>query len=320
MEAYLFRKNRKPERQQTVEALPADGFVWLDFERSEKEVWADWAERLTGVQIFENHVLDSLNPKHTSYFEGTPEYEQLIFQSLAQDDSPALIDTRSAAFYLSDRLLITVHSADDASISITKHRFVEQNLKSPRHPAALMHLILDTMVNRYLAMRAKLSERLETLEERLLNLDDPCDDWKILLDYRRQIRRLEMICEDQIEAVNAWRDGTSHALNGGLQIRINDLLEHIDRVLDHARMQENDIESAIQLHFSAMAHRTNEVMRTLTVLSAIFLPLTLIAGIFGMNFEYMPALKLPYAYFVLLGAMFLLAVALLLWFKRKGWF
>ena len=75
----------------------------------------------------------------------------------------------------------------------------------------------------------------------------------------------------------------------------------------------------MQLHFSAMAHRTNEIMRVLTVLSAIFLPLSLVAGIFGMNFEYMPELKIHYAYYFALGGMVSLAVVLLILFRTKRW-
>ena len=75
----------------------------------------------------------------------------------------------------------------------------------------------------------------------------------------------------------------------------------------------------MQVNFSAVAHRTNEVMRMLTVVSAIFLPLTLVAGIFGMNFEYMPELKWKYAYFVVLSVMVLAGCVLLWLFRRRRW-
>lgn len=319
MEIYQLKKGLRPAKLETVGSIPAEGFLWLDFERGETETWTNWAQRLTGVQVFEQHLRDSLNPTHTSYFDGSAEYDQLIFQGLAPDDSPALIDTRTAAFYLFDRLLITVHAQDNVSFDIIKHRFGEQKLKSPAQPAALMHLILDTMVNRYLAVRSKLGEQLEYLQDRLLDPYDPTNDWKSLLVHRRQIRRLSMICEDQLDAVSAWRDGTNRPISNGLMVRMNDLIEHIDRVLDHARMQEKDIEAAVQLHFSAVAHRTNEIVRTLTVLSAIFLPLTFIVGVFGMNFVFMPELKLHYGYYATLGSMLALALVLLAVFRLKRW-
>ena len=88
-----------------------------------------------------------------------------------------------------------------------------------------------------------------------------------------------------------------------LLVRINDLMEHILRVLAHARRLEDSIESAVQLHFSAVAHRTNRTMRALTVITAVFMPLTLITGIFGMNFARMPWLQEPEGFWWSIGLM-----------------
>lgn len=319
MEIYLFKKGQRPECAATLEALPGEGFVWLDFERTPDAPWREWIQRLTGVALFEQHVSDSLNAAHTSYYDGDGDYDELIFQGLAPDSGDGLIQVRTAAFFLFDRLLVTVHAADNPSFEVVKHRFAEQRHKSPSRPIGLMHLILDTMVDRYLAVRAALSQRLEQLQDKLLDPYDPFDDWKTLLAHRREIRHLGMICEDQIDAISAWRDGTNRAIGSALLVRMNDLIEHVDRVLDHARMQEKDIESAVQLHFSAVAHRTNEIMRILTVVSAIFLPLTFIVGVFGMNFVFMPELKLHYGYYATLLAMLVLAFVLLAVFRRKRW-
>lgn len=83
-------------------------------------------------------------------------------------------------------------------------------------------------------------------------------------------------------------------------------------------MQE--LESKINLIFSIQGHRLNEVMKTLTILSVIFIPLTFLAGIYGMNFEYIPELKFKYGYFILLGIMVLVTIASVWYFKRKKWF
>lgn len=80
------------------------------------------------------------------------------------------------------------------------------------------------------------------------------------------------------------------------------------------------MESKINLIFSIQGHRLNEVMKTLTILSVIFIPLTFLAGIYGMNFENMPELKFQYGYFLLLGLMFLISLFIVLYFKRKKWF
>jgi Mg2+ and Co2+ transporter CorA len=98
------------------------------------------------------------------------------------------------------------------------------------------------------------------------------------------------------------------------------VLEHIERVLTHVRRLEHSAEVAVQMHFSALGHRTNDIMRTLTVLTAIFLPLNLVTGVFGMNFEVMPELRLRHGYFIALALMALVAGLQTFWLWRRGWF
>ena len=113
---------------------------------------------------------------------------------------------------------------------------------------------------------------------------------------RSELHTLEDLCEEQNDAMQEWLDtareqpppALSQAERDGLIARARDVIEHIQRVVHHVRRIEQSAETAVQIHFSAQSHRTNDIMRTLTALTAIFLPLNLIAGIFGMNFEFLP--------------------------------
>ena len=100
-------------------------------------------------------------------------------------------------------------------------------------------------------------------------------------------------------------------------MRSRDVLEHIERVVHHVRRLEQSVETAVQMHFSVQGSRTNEIMRTLTVLTAIFLPLNLIAGIFGMNFEFIPLLHVHDGFWWAMGSMVAIAAGLALFFWRK---
>jgi len=95
------------------------------------------------------------------------------------------------------------------------------------------------------------------------------------------------------------------------------VLEHVERVLGHVRRLEQSAETAVQMHFSALGHRTNDIMRTLTVLTAIFLPLNLITGFFGMNFDGLPLIHSSAGVWLTLGLMFLVVAVLLFVFMRK---
>ncbi len=146
-----------------------------------------------------------------------------------------------------------------------------------------------------------------------------------LLDARIELRKLDHLCEEQHDALQELRDHVVDTAGEAeisrsqdlLLVRINDVMEHVTRVLNHARRLEASIESAVQIHFSAMSHRTSEIMRTLTVITALFMPLTLITGIFGMNFVEMPLLKDGAGFWLTMGAMALIVVIMLFFFRRR---
>jgi Mg2+ and Co2+ transporter CorA len=120
--------------------------------------------------------------------------------------------------------------------------------------------------------------------------------------------------------VNTWAPPTANALikeHEILKVRSRDVLEHIDRVVHHVRRLEQSIETAVQIHFNAQSNRTNETMRTLTSITAIFLPLNLIAAVFGMNFDVIPLLHTNTGFWWTLGSMALIALSLAWFFWRK---
>lgn len=319
MEVYVFRSNQSPERLESADRMPEEGYLWIDLEREEAHGWERIPARLLNVHVLEQHRADSRNFNHRSFFDGTVAYDQVIFEGLAPDDRADLLDSRTAACYLFDRLLLTIHAADSVSFKKVKQRLQQNETRHPETAFALLHMLIDTMVNRFLAVRAPLSEALETLQDELLDPNDPYSDWKELLAQRKQAKQLEKLSTDQAEAIGEWHDNTWLELTESQNAKLIDLREHVDRVLNHSRTMQADIEHAVQLHFSAVAHRTNEIVRVLTILSAIFLPLNLIAGIFGMNFANMPELKAHYGYYFTLGGMLILALILLVFLRWRRW-
>lgn len=310
--------NNHPIRQlDEGTALPEEGLVWVDYIRESAANWECWAEPLIGVPIEPQHVSDSLNPEHPSFFDGTADYDMLIFSGLGAKDTPFPLETRTAAFFLFDRILLTVRAPDNVSFGQVRQKLLDGRLKSPGSILKLTHMVLDNMVDRYLKIREPMDRHLTMLQDELLDPDNKMDDWRTLLKGRRVVRQLEALSEDQLEALDAWRRGTRTEWSSGEDVRIRDLGEHIKRVLDHASGQERDIESAVQLHFASVSHRTNRIMRGLTVMSAIFFPLTLITGIYGMNFQNMPELQTHYGYFVVLGLIFGLGGGLAYYFRRR---
>jgi Mg2+ and Co2+ transporter CorA len=245
------------------------------------------------------------------------------------------IDTSPVGFAVFDRVLLTVHPADclvrdffaERLGKLTEGRDLRGSGRLPTSPAELMLRMLNHIVDSYLDLRRLLSRQLSTLQKLLLDPHSHFDNWPMLLASRDAMHRLEDGCEDQRSAVQEWIDALDEWPDSPdaqtqrerelLRVRSRDVLEHIERVLSHVRRLESSAESAVQMHFSALGHRTNSIMRTLTVLTAIFLPLNLITGIFGMNFDTLPLIHRATGAWIALGLMVLVGLTLGAFFWRK---
>ena len=261
------------------------------------------------------------------------------------------VKTVPSVFFLMPGCLVTVRPTHSAVLNSLKERVlagVANKQRLPSSPEELMLRMLNVMVDRYLDLRQPLSDQLEYWQHQLLNPRKPFRDWMLLLEARSEARKLEQLCEEQLDAIQEWRDERlehdaaqarqeAHGLSGNdaleanalpgvsslpalsdsLQVRASDVVEHIQRVLSHARRLEDSVESAVQLHFSATTHRTNEIIRTLTTITAVFMPLTLITGIFGMNFESIPGLHSPFGFWLTMAAMLIIVLVMLVMFRRK---
>ncbi|QRX84488.1 magnesium transporter CorA family protein [Glaciimonas sp. PAMC28666] len=247
------------------------------------------------------------------------------------------LTTQPITFFILDNALVTVHEHHSRTISATRARLMDYANKSskaqhtnrlPTSPEDLMLRLLNAMVDKYLELRQPLTNQLDRWQRALLDPARPFKDWLTLLDARIELRKLESLCEEQHDAMQELRDYFVDMDDDGdgitisrtrdlLLVRIHDVMEHINRVLNHASRLESSIESAVQIHFSAVAHRTNEVMRTLTVITALFMPLTLITGIFGMNFAVMPLLQNKTGFWLTMISMVLIVVGMLAFFRRR---
>ena len=250
------------------------------------------------------------------------------------------IDTSPVGFAVFDRVLLSVHPNDCAVRDAYAARLLasastspaEPDARStgargiPANPADMMLRIMSQMVDGYLALRRELSRQLDHWQAELLSPRARFSRWDALLQARVALHQLESLCDDQRTAVQGWTEsldtwGPNAQLSDQalelLKIRSRDVLEHVERVVQHVRRLEHNTETAVQMHFNVQGNRTNDIMRTLTALTAIFLPLNLIAGIFGMNFEFMPWLHTASAFWWTLGSMVTIALLMGLVFWRK---
>jgi Mg2+ and Co2+ transporter CorA len=254
------------------------------------------------------------------------------------------VDTRPVGFAVFDRVLLSVHPEDGAvrdtfaakllaaaapdgrgAVPALDVRAVSARI--PTGPADLMLRVINQIVDAYLDLRRELTRQLDHWQAELIDPHSRFTNWSALMESRQSLYHLDEICEDQRAAIQDWIDAleTLPAPAGAVEqrerelimVRSRDVLEHIERVVHHVRRLEQNAETAVQMHFSVQGHRANDIMRVLTVLTAVFLPLNLIAGIFGMNFEFIPLVHKADGFWIAMGSMGAIAIALVVIFWRK---
>jgi len=357
MRVFHVAPDRFAELADLPEALPAAGFLWISAVRSEFDAQVaalqKHLQRWEGSPLVDLHVSDLLNPQLPSHYDYTSWYDLLVFRRLVAGPAASNaeearaagasatsalqgIDTSPVGFALFDHVLITIHPSDCAIPNHFAQRMAGNGaagaetrtpLRLPGSPADLMLRMVNHVVDSYLDLRRLLTHQLEVLQAALLSPKSRFRDWPVLLESRNTLHLLEDTCEDQQAAVQEWIDSLEEwpePADAGarhdrelLRVRSRDVLEHIERVLSHVRRLEQSTENAVQMHFSALGHRTNDIMRTLTVLTAIFLPLNLVTGIFGMNFDALPLIHTATGLWITFGLMAAIGIGLGLFFWRK---
>lgn len=259
-------------------------------------------------------------------------------------DAFARIHSYPVGFALFDKLLISVHPAGcnaaqtliarllaDAKLSVEAVVGASRN-RVPQNPVDLTLRMINAMVDSYLELRKDLSAALEQVQRQLLMPRPKRSAWQSVIHARRRLQLLEDLCEEQQDAMQEWLDtlrelplstyAADAALAQGrrdqLMARARDTIEHIERVLRHARRLEQSAEAAVQIHFGAQGQRTNDIMRILTAITAVFLPLNLFTGFFGMNFEQLPLIHSAEGMWAALALLTLLALGILALFWRWG--
>jgi magnesium transporter len=353
---FLFSPQSTQRLDALPTSLPTQGFIWWVTSRAELEQgWADFQFKLQALAVpipMELHQQDLLNAQHPSHYDYTSDYDVVIFRRLVRNKTviadplaaapakpakqgrrapPAILEhivTVPVGFLIYDRILITVHSDNCATADdFTRRIGNEANSRRPTSPSDLMLRMVNAMVDSYLDLRKTLSTQIDHWQSELLHPRTRYVDWRALLSARNDLHALEDLCDEQQDAIQEWLDtlqeqpyaDTAAARNEreGLVARGRDVIEHIERVVHHVRRLEQSAETAVQIHFNAQSNRTNDIMRTLTAITAVFLPMNLITGFFGMNFEFMPFIHTKAAFWWACGLMLTIAITMIIVFWRK---
>lgn len=185
-------------------------------------------------------------------------------------------------------------------------------------PDYLLYALMDTVVDHYFSVLEVLGERIEVLEDELLT-DHARETLPRMHLLRRELLSLKKMAWPLREVIGAMLRSETGLIRQATQFYVRDLYDHIIQVVDSLENYRELASALLEIYLSSVSNRMNEVMKVLTIIATIFIPITFIVGVYGMNFEYMPELKWRWGYVLVWGVMIVMIVAMLSYFKKKKW-
>lgn len=182
----------------------------------------------------------------------------------------------------------------------------------------LVYCLIDAVVDLYFVILEKIGDRLESLEERLMR-NPSKETMKHLHGMKREMIFLRKAVWPMRELINNFERCESKLIKKTTRLFLRDLYDHTVRVIDTVETFRDLLSSMMDMYLSSVSNRMNEVMKVLTIISTIFIPVTFIAGVYGMNFKYMPELESPYGYWTTWGIMLTMMLSLVFYFRKKKW-
>ena len=323
MEIFVYREGSdQVEEGFTVEELPdllknEQAVVWVDMESPTE------ADDRVLLDIFRFHPLtveDCRANRHHPKVEEFPDYIYFIVHAVRTDSSAERFNTIELDGYLGRNYVVTYHHESFVSIDKVKQSVRSTPITCQRGATFLLHQIIDNIVDDYLPVMDDFDEQINDLEDSIFTLHRPNDQILAeILGLKRSVLRLRRISSKQLEVLFRMSHGQFQLISGPVLPFFRDIYDHLVRVTDLAESYRDLISGSLEAYLSVVSNRLNEIMKVLTIFSAIMLPLTFIAGVYGMNFENMPELHSRYGYYTVWVIMIVVAVGMLALFWRRGW-
>ena len=262
---------------------------------------------------------DILHTGQRPKMEDLDSYILVILKMLRYDDKVSTVRTEQISIILGSTFVISFQEMKGDVFNPLRERIRTGKGRIRRMGADyLAYSLLDSIVDHYFILLEKCGERIEALEEELA-LNPKPETLQAIHNLKQEIIFLRKSVWPLREVISGLERAESSLIHDDISMYLRDLYDHTIQVIDSVETYQDILSGMIDLYLSSVSNKMNEVMKVLTIFASIFIPLTFMAGIYGMNFEFMTELKIRWAYPALWGAMITVAAILLTFFKRKKW-
>jgi len=301
---------------ETLADLRDDGVTWVDVRGLGDEALLRRIGDIFGIHplALEDAVNVPQRASSTLYEE-----QQVIVVRVPLIDGDGAIDVPQVCFVLGRNFLVTFQSRFFGFFEPVRQR-IAAGIGPIRKAGAdyLAYALIDTLIDRYYPIVQTLSESMEELENEVI--EHPQDDTLAKIhQIQRRLVVIRRVGAPQREALAAILRDHSPFVSDGVRVFLRDTFDHVAQIMEAVDSTREMGISLVNLHLSNVSQRTNEVMKVLTLMASIFIPLSFLAGVYGMNFEYIPGVHDPRSFAVFVGLLVTIAAVMVFVFWRRGW-
>ncbi|MGB9679236.1 MAG: magnesium/cobalt transporter CorA [Thermoanaerobacteraceae bacterium] len=292
-----------------------DNLFWLDIENpSDKEIKI----LLDKFMFHPLTIEDCIHQRQRSKMENYKKYYFIVINVFKGRNIEDEFKVSEIFIYISNNYLVTVHWGKMDIIDTVYKKAKDVTNFFERGIDFLLYNIVDEIIDDYFPIVDEIGEKIDDIESDIFEKEDKNIQNKIFV-LKKNMLKLRKIITAQREVLNTFLRHDFSIIKEENRMYFMDVYDHIMRLFDLIDTYHDLLTGTLDLYMSFISNRMNEVMKTLTIIATVIMPLTLISGIYGMNFSYMPELNTKYGYFITLGFMGLIAFIELLYFKIKKW-
>ena len=262
---------------------------------------------------------DILNTDQRPKMDDFCNYIYIVLKMLNYDDERNEVVAEQISLILGQNFVISFQEKEGDGFNRIKERIRGEKSRIRKTRADyLAHALIDLIVDNYFIILEKFEEKIEFLEEGLVT--NPTEETlRTIHSLKREMIFLRKLARPLREVISGLERGESSLIQKSTKVYLRDIYDHTVRIIDTIEMLRDMVSGILDVYFSSVSNKTNEVMKILTIISTIFIPLTFVASIYGMNFKNMPELGWYWAYPLVLLVMLAIGISLVFYFRRKKW-
>ena len=271
------------------------------------------------LSIFNIHklVMEDCTSKDTrTKVEQFDDYNFLVIHGVARQNGS--IHTTEIDIIQGKHWVISVHYHASETFEWLKKNQVKLSQILKRGSDFMMHALIDMEVDNYFPLLESVEEELEKLEDKVIEDSKP-NLLNDLFTLKRQLLHVRKEIAPQREVMVALARRHVPHISSAAEVYFRDIYDHLIRITDTLDNYRETASNILEIHLSVTSNKMNEIMKVLTVIATIMMPLTVIGSIYGMNFKHMPELEWKWGYYAVLGFMALISISMLYYFRRRGW-